>query len=294
MARGGRVRVITTTYMGATEKRAVDELVALGAEVRVAFDARTTKLHAKAWLLERASGLTTAFVGSSNLSHTRAVRRAGVERPAVLDRRGARDRPGADDVREPLGVRALRAVRPGRQRRASWSRRCGSTTAARSGEASTISFAGLDVRPYPHQQRMLEALDDRARAARPSSQSRRGRDRDRQDRRRCARLPAARRPARARPVAAVRCPPRARSCRQSLATYRAVLRDGAFGEIHGGGRDRRRTARLRDDPVAARGRDSSRSPRTRSTSSSSTSSTTPRPRPTTGCSTTSRRESYWG
>ena len=26
---------------------------------------------------------------------------------------------------------------------------------------------------------------------------------------------------------------------QSLATYRAVLRDGAFGEIHGGGRDRR-------------------------------------------------------
>jgi hypothetical protein len=42
--------------MGATEKRAVDELVALGAHVRVAFDARTTKLHAKAWLLERASG----------------------------------------------------------------------------------------------------------------------------------------------------------------------------------------------------------------------------------------------
>jgi hypothetical protein len=41
--------------LGATEKRAVDELVALGAEVRVAFDARTTKLHAKPWLLERES-----------------------------------------------------------------------------------------------------------------------------------------------------------------------------------------------------------------------------------------------
>jgi hypothetical protein len=64
-ARGGRIRVITTTYMGATEKRAADELVGLGAEVRVAFDARITKLHAKAWLLERASGLSTAFVGSS-------------------------------------------------------------------------------------------------------------------------------------------------------------------------------------------------------------------------------------
>src|SRR4051812_22445396 len=69
-ARGGRVRVITTTYMGATQRRAVDELVRLGADVRVAFDARMTKLHAKAWLLERESGLTTAFIGSSNLSHT--------------------------------------------------------------------------------------------------------------------------------------------------------------------------------------------------------------------------------
>ncbi len=68
--RGGLVRVITTTYMGATEKRAVDELFSLGASIKVALDARTTKLHAKAWLLERDSGLTTAFVGSSNLSHT--------------------------------------------------------------------------------------------------------------------------------------------------------------------------------------------------------------------------------
>ena len=68
--RGGRMRVITTTYMGATQRRAVDELVRLGAEVRIAFDARLTKFHAKAWLIERESGLTTAFIGSSNLSHT--------------------------------------------------------------------------------------------------------------------------------------------------------------------------------------------------------------------------------
>jgi HKD family nuclease len=92
-ARGGRIRVITTTYMGATEKRAVDELVALGAEVHVAFDARTTKLHAKAWLLERASGLSTAFVGSSNLSHTALfdglewnVRLSSMDAAHVIDR----------------------------------------------------------------------------------------------------------------------------------------------------------------------------------------------------------------
>ena len=41
--------------------------------------------------------------------------------------------------------------------------------------------------------------------------------------------------------------------RQSLATYRAVLRDGSFGEIHGGGRVAHRSARLRDGPVAPRG-----------------------------------------
>ncbi len=40
VGRGGRVRVITTTYMGATEKRAVDELFSLGAEIRVALDAQ--------------------------------------------------------------------------------------------------------------------------------------------------------------------------------------------------------------------------------------------------------------
>jgi len=91
--RGGRIRVITTTYMGATEKRAVDELVSLGAAVRVAFDARTTKLHAKAWLLERASGLSTAFVGSSNLSHTALfdglewnVRLSSTDAAHVIDR----------------------------------------------------------------------------------------------------------------------------------------------------------------------------------------------------------------
>src|SRR5205085_9779896 len=91
--RGGRIRVITTTYMGATEKRAVDELIALGADVRIAFDARTTKLHAKGWLLERGSGLTTAFVGSSNLSHTALFdgrawngRLSEVDAPHVVER----------------------------------------------------------------------------------------------------------------------------------------------------------------------------------------------------------------
>jgi len=71
--RGGRVRVMTTTYTGTTEKRALDELTAIGAEVRVSYDRTATRLHAKAWLFKRRSGFTTAYIGSSNLTHQAQV-----------------------------------------------------------------------------------------------------------------------------------------------------------------------------------------------------------------------------
>ncbi|MCQ6964051.1 DEAD/DEAH box helicase family protein [Aromatoleum toluolicum] len=64
-----RLRVITTTYTGATEARAVETLAALpGVELRVSLDGRRSRLHAKAWLFHRATGFGTAFVGSANLS----------------------------------------------------------------------------------------------------------------------------------------------------------------------------------------------------------------------------------
>lgn len=232
--RGGRIRVITTTYMGATEKRAIDELVALGADVRVAFDARTTKLHAKAWLLERGSGLTTAFVGSSNLSHTALfdglewnVRLSSADARHVIDRirmtfeaHWASEHFEAYDP-EVNGEELERALREHNRRSL--------------GETSTISFVGLDVRPYPHQQRMLEALTV---------------ERERHDRHR--NLVVAATGTGKTVVAALDYKQllgsvdadlsllfvahREEILRQSLATYRAVLRDGSFGEIHGGGR----------------------------------------------------------
>jgi superfamily II DNA or RNA helicase/HKD family nuclease len=64
-----RIRILTTTYMGATEVRALDQLAHLpSCEVRVSLDGRRTRLHAKAWLFQRKTGFGSAYIGSANLS----------------------------------------------------------------------------------------------------------------------------------------------------------------------------------------------------------------------------------
>jgi superfamily II DNA or RNA helicase/HKD family nuclease len=65
------VRLITTTYMGATDKKAIDRLVnELGVDVRIDLQPSSNRLHAKAWLFHRDSGFSTAYIGSSNMSHS--------------------------------------------------------------------------------------------------------------------------------------------------------------------------------------------------------------------------------
>lgn len=68
ISKGVNVRVITTVYMQASDKRAIDELQEMGAKVKVSYDTRRTRLHAKAWLFHRETGYSTGYVGSSNLS----------------------------------------------------------------------------------------------------------------------------------------------------------------------------------------------------------------------------------
>ena len=70
---GKPVRVLTTTYTNSTEQRALDELERLGAEIKVSYDTTSTRLHAKAWIFHRESGYSTAYIGSSNLTHSAQV-----------------------------------------------------------------------------------------------------------------------------------------------------------------------------------------------------------------------------
>ncbi|WP_143965342.1 DUF3427 domain-containing protein [Gordonia zhaorongruii] len=158
-AAGKPLRIITTTYLGSTERAALDRMIdQFGAEVSVQYDALRTRLHAKAWMFHRNSGLDTAYIGSSNLSNAALidgvewnVRLSRVATPSLLERfQSTFETYWNDDP-------AFERYDPTKHRD-----RLDDALAAAAGhgpnDRATVSISNLDVRPYPYQETMLEEL----------------------------------------------------------------------------------------------------------------------------------------
>ena len=154
LCRAGRpLRVITTVFTGSTERKALDWLVARGAQVKVSYDTQSTRLHAKAWLFRRASGYSTAYIGSSNLSKSALV--DGVEWNVRLSQ------VGSPDILEKFDATfetywespEYESYEPARD-----AARFDRAVAPEQGDFLEAPLLFLDVEPWPHQREMLEKL----------------------------------------------------------------------------------------------------------------------------------------
>ncbi len=152
------LRVITTTYMGATERAALDRLVReMGAEVRIQYDTARTRLHAKAWMFRRRSRYDTGYVGSSNLSRAALldgvewnVRLSRVATPSLLDKFHGTFATYWNDASFELYDPDVDRDR--------LDDALAEASGSRQHDRVTISLSGLEVRPFTYQQHMLDEL----------------------------------------------------------------------------------------------------------------------------------------
>ncbi|HYW35136.1 MAG TPA: DUF3427 domain-containing protein, partial [Balneolaceae bacterium] len=151
--KGAEIRVITTVYMSATDKRAIDELQKMGAKVKVSYDTRRTRLHAKSWLFHRESGYSTGYVGSSNLSANAQteglewnVRISNSETPHLIEKFKA-------SFESYWNSEEFRAYERREEEQEKLSEALSKET------PTDINFTYFDITPYPFQKEILENLE---------------------------------------------------------------------------------------------------------------------------------------
>lgn len=176
-AKSIELRVITSTYCGATEAAAVRRLVEeFDAKVRICYEHKATRLHAKAWLFRRESGFDTAFIGSSNLSRSALVdgwewnvRGSRSTTPEIIekfvktfdsywhDNHFKEFYPERDYERLVEALQNAKFYEVGGLRNSSIDAPQ-EQQQDRSDVEDKLNIAGMRVEPYPYQEEMLEAL----------------------------------------------------------------------------------------------------------------------------------------
>jgi superfamily II DNA or RNA helicase len=229
---GPRLRIITTSYMGATDPRAVEALRELpNTEVRVSYDTSRTRLHAKAYLVHRATGFGSAYVGSANLSHAAlseglewTSKISQYELPHLWQRIVATfDAYWNDDEFE-----AFTATSEPRLRQAIERERSGG------GGGDHATLPTFDLRPYPFQEEILDVLGAEREVRKKMNHlvvAATGTGKTMIaafDYRRWSELHSSR-------PSLLFVAHREEILRQALGTYRAVLRDQNFGDLLVGG-----------------------------------------------------------
>jgi len=153
------LRVITTSYLGATDLKAVEFLRSLpNAELRITYDTKRTRLHAKAYIFYRNTGFGTAYIGSANLSQAALtdglewnVKISQYESPHLWEKICATFETYANNAEFETYSKEDKI----RLSRALTAERKGISDKGHDGEGATF----FDITPYEYQKEIIEKLD---------------------------------------------------------------------------------------------------------------------------------------